>query len=122
MTMGRLKIRNTFLHFREMRVAFLWESGKKLNVRKRISNFRPDYPLLLQPCTVTNTFAKGCEVLFFRFSKVTTCSDFPGVCPPRSAQQRLVLTFLALSFFLMSPFWGTRCNSQCQEDHSFTGD
>lgn len=61
--MGRLKIRNAFLHFREMRVAFLWESGKKMNVRKRLSNFRPDYPLLLQPCTVINTFAKGCEVL-----------------------------------------------------------
>lgn len=72
MTMGRLKIRNAFLHFREMRVVFLWESGKKLNVRKRISNFRRDYPLLLQPCTVINTFAKGCEVLLFRFGKATT--------------------------------------------------
>lgn len=67
--MGRLKIRNAFLHFREMRVAFLWESGKKMNVRKRLSNFRPDYPLLLQPCTVINTFAKGCEVLSLRFGK-----------------------------------------------------
>ena len=70
--MGRLKIRNAFLHFREMRVAFLWESGKKLNVRKRVSNFRPDYPLLLQPCRVINTFAKGYEVLLFRFGKATT--------------------------------------------------
>lgn len=33
-----------------------------------------------------------------------------------------VLTFLALDFFLMSPFGGEKCNSQCQEDHSFTGD
>lgn len=72
MTMGRLKIRNAFLHFREMRVAFLWELGKKLNVRKRISNFRPGFPLLLQPCTVINSFVKGCEVLSFRFGKATT--------------------------------------------------
>lgn len=72
--MGRLKIRNAFLHFREMRVVFLWESGKKLKVRKKVSNFRPDYPLLLQPCAVINTFAKGCEVLSFRFGKATLIS------------------------------------------------
>lgn len=72
MTMGRLKIRNAFLDLREMRVAFLWESGKKLNVRKRMSNFRPDYCLLLQPCTVCNMFSKRCEVLPFRFHKATT--------------------------------------------------
>lgn len=70
--MGRLKIRNAFLDLREMRVAFLWESGKKLNVRKRVSNFRPDYPLLLQSCTFSNTFSKGCEVLSFIFFKATT--------------------------------------------------
>lgn len=72
MTMGRLKVRNAFLDLREMRVTFLRESGKKLNVRKRMSNFRPDFPLLLQPCTDSNTFSKGCEVLSFRLFKATT--------------------------------------------------
>lgn len=91
MTMGRLKIRNAFLDLREMRVTFLWESGKKLNVRKRMSNFRPHFPLLLQPCTVSDTFSKGCEVLSFRIFKVITHALTSLVCdpPPQTTKQRL---------------------------------
>lgn len=118
--MGRLKIRNAFLHFREMRVAFLWEWGKKLNVRKRISNFRSDYPLFLQPGTVINTFAKDVKCYhsdLVRLPFMPWCESVQV-----SITKTTVLTFQALDFFLMCPFRGRRCNSQCQEDQSFTDD
>lgn len=39
MTMGRLKIRNAFLDLREMRVAFFWESRKKIECEEENVQF-----------------------------------------------------------------------------------
>lgn len=103
--MGRLKIRHAYLDLREMRVVFPWEPGKKLNVRKRMSNFRPDYPLLLQPCTVTNTFSKGCEVLSFRICKATTHTLITLVLVPTGQHNKDSSFDLSdLRFLLITPF------------------
>lgn len=45
MTMGRLKIRNIFLHFREMQIHFLWDSKKRMDLKKRIANYAPSSSL-----------------------------------------------------------------------------